>query len=450
MHKNSLLFKLTSGRVGGIQIEGLGSTDIDNQPEFQNSGTLGGLSLEFHRRISAVYDRLPYLEKVVAENLKDPLVWKFESKVAEKVISSWLAEHDIDIVYASLREQGSLSKNGQTIQSIRLTDNIEIKAKIFVDASYEGDLLHRVGISTTFGRESSSTYGESLNGIRSETPYRQFDKPIDPYRTPGDPTSGTIFGVSDEPFGIPGDADKHLPAFSYRVPLTNIAANQKPITKPKDYDPSQFELHRRFAEKGGTFYLPAPRVPNSKTDLIGSEAVLATDLLGLNDDWLVVGDEGRTKILKETTSFTQGLLYFFTSDPSLPASVRSEWSKWGYCLDEFPDNDHFPRQLYVRAGRRMISDYIITEHTASLNGEDPVSDPVAVACWPTDTHCSRRVIRNGVVHNEGFIFKDGHKWIPFGISYRALVPKRIEATNIITPTCPSSSHVGYGKFYCLL
>lgn len=125
---------------------------------------------------------------------------------------------------------------------------------------------------------------------------------------------------------------------------------------------------------------------------------------------------------------------------------RKEWARFGYCRDEFPENDHFPYELYVRDARRMVSDYVITEATASRDGGDaPVSDPVAVAYWPTDTHCVRRILRDGKAHNERFIFKDRHKWRPFGIAYRSLVPRRVEGENSITPTCPSSSHVGYGK-----
>ncbi|CAI7619614.1 unnamed protein product [Penicillium manginii] len=186
-------------------------------------------------------------------------------------------------------------------------------------------------------------------------------------------------------------------------------------------------------------------IPNRKTDLIGSEAVLCTDLLDMNDDWPTADANGRQKILDETATSTKGLIWFFANDEAVPADIRQEWSRFGYCLDEFPDNNHFPRQLYVRDARRMVSDYVVTQHTASEHdgGEhDPC--PVAIAYWPTDTHCARRVVRDGLVHHEGFIFKDKHQWRPFGISYRSLVPKRAEATNVLTATCPSSSHVGYG------
>ncbi|GJC81844.1 hypothetical protein ColLi_04682 [Colletotrichum liriopes] len=413
--------------IGGIQIEGLGATDIDNQAEVFNSPTVGGLALEFHRRISKYYGRLEHLEHCVEEGIKDPDVWRFESRVAEQIIKEWLAEFpEITVV------------------------------KVFVEASYEGDMLAAAGITTTHGRESSSMYNESLAGVREKTTYTQINVSIDPYNIPGDSSSGLIYGISPEPYGKPGAADKHLAAFSYRLPLTDRKEIQLPIFKPEGYNPAHYELHRRYVKAGGTLYTPRKRLPGDKTDLIGSEAPLATDLLGMNDNWATGTREERQKILEETALFTKGLLYFFANDDCLPAEFREEWSRFGYCLDEFPDNNHFPRMLYVRDARRMVSDYVITQHTASRDdGEEPVHDPVGIAYWPTDTHCVRRILRDREVHNEGFIFKDGHRWRPFGIAYRSLVPKRCEADNIITATCPSSSHVGYGavrlehQFYAL-
>ncbi|KAJ3465060.1 hypothetical protein MRS44_005718 [Fusarium solani] len=406
--------------IGGIQINGLGATDIDNQAEFQNSTTLGGLSLELHERISQHYGRLDRLKEVVEKKIKDPDVWRFEARVAEKIISNWLADHHLE--------------NGNVISG-----------KDFVEASYEGDLLAAADISWTRGRESSKTYNESLAGVRGETLYRQIDVDVDPYVKPKDPSSGLLYGISDEPFGKPGDGDLHLQSYSYRLPLTDDPDNRVPFSKPEGYDPAHYELHRRYFAAGGQFYMPNKRLPGGKTDLIGSEGALSTDLLGMNDEWPIACGKDRETILKDTARFTKGLLWFISTDPGVPEIYRKEWSRFGFCRDEFPDNDHFPYELYVRDGRRMISDYVITEATASRDvGEPQVEDPVAVAYWPTDTHSVRRILRDGKVHNEGFMFKDGHKWRPFGVAYRALVPKRTDASNFITVTCPSSSHVGYG------
>ncbi|KAJ0416379.1 FAD dependent oxidoreductase-domain-containing protein [Aspergillus carlsbadensis] len=452
--------------IGGIQIEGLGSTDIDNQVEFQNSTAVGGLALELHRRLSTHYGRLDQLEEVVSKRLKVPEVWKFESSVLERILAEWLAEYpDLVVVKAALVEDSSaVSSTGPVITSIQLTNGQSINARYFIEATYEGDLLAAAGITTVVGREPSTTYNESLAGVRADTRYTQFDVPVDPYRTSGDPSSGLLYGISPQPFGNPGDGDAHLQAYSYRLPLTDVEGNKAPLEKPDGYDASHYELHRRYIQAGGKLYMPRLRgVPNRKTDLIGSEAVLATDLLGMNDDWPTASRARRGEIIEETKRFTIGLLWFFANDEAVPPSIREAWSNFGYCLDEFPDNNHFPRRLYVRDARRMVSDYVITQHTASEH-EDPNSslstesepEAVAVAYWPTDTHCVRRVVRNGLAHNEGFVFKEhDHKWKPFGISYRALVPKRAEGVNVLSVTCPSSSHVGYGavrlehQFYAL-
>ncbi|KAL4791570.1 FAD dependent oxidoreductase-domain-containing protein [Aspergillus venezuelensis] len=436
--------------IGGIQIEGLGSTDIDNQVEFQNSPAVGGLALELHRRLSKHYERSEQLEEVIFKRLKVPEVWKFESSVLERIIAQWLSEFPQLVIFkASLIEDVSaVSKTRNMVNSLRLTNGQSISADYFFEATYEGDLLAAAGISTTVGREPSSQYNENLAGVRANTQYTQFEVPVDPYKVPGDPSSGLLYGISTEPFGEDGQGDKHLQAYSYRLPLTDVESNKIPIQKPDGYEESHYELHRRYIQAGGTLYTPRLKgIPNRKTDLIGSEAVLATDLLGMNDDWPTASRARREEILAETARFTKGLMWFFANDEAVPPSIRAEWSNFGYCLDEFPDNDHFPRRLYVRDARRMVSDYIITQHTASEDGEGEDQDPfpVAIAYWPTDTHCARRVVRNGLAHNEGFVFKEKHhQWKPFGISYRALVPRRDEARNVLSVTCPSSSHVGYG------
>lgn len=440
--------------IGGIQIEGLGGSDIDNQAEFQNSTTLGGLNLELHERISRVYggERPGRLQKTVSEKLRDPDVWRFESRVAEAVIAAWLAEYrdHITIIHSALAEgTGAVQKNDAgVVESIRLVSGDIVHGRVFLEASYEGDLLAAAGVSTTHGREAQAVYGESLAGVRGTTPYRQIDVPVDPYMTPGKPESGLLYGISPEPFGTPGDGDDHLQSYSFRVPLTDDPANRVAALggapAPPGYVASRYELHRRFLRAGGFMYSPTCKVPRRKTDLIGSEAPLATDLLGLNDEWPVASYARRAEILDEATTFTQGLLWFFANDEAVPEKHRQTWGSFGYCRDEFPDNAHFPRQLYIRDARRMVSDYIITEDTATEGGAPEVADPVALAYWPTDTHSVRRILRDGQPHNEGFVFKDGHRWRPFGVAYRALVPQRGEATNVLSATCPSASHVGYG------
>lgn len=217
--------------------------------------------------------------------------------------------------------KSSVISEGITVHGIRLSCGKVVFGRTFIEATYEGDLLAAAGISSTQGRESRSTYGESLAGVRENTTYTQITTSMDPYNVTGDASSGLLYGISDEPFGNPGDGDEHLAAFSFRLPLTDDEDNRLPIYKPEGYDPAHYELHRRYVKSGGNLFTPKIRLPGRKTDLIGSEAPLATDLVGMNDAWATGSQEDRQRILDETTRFTKGLLYFFTSDESLPVSV---------------------------------------------------------------------------------------------------------------------------------
>ena len=236
--------------------------------------------------------------------------------------------------------------------------------QIFVEGTYEGDLVALAGISTVIGRESTSAYGESLAGIRGQTTYRQIIPRIDPYVRLGDATSGLLYGVSAEPFGVPGSGDVHLQAYSYRIPLTDVAANRVPIARPPDYDPSKYDLHRRYAAAGGEFFVPRARLPNSKTDLIGSECPLATDLLNMNDGWPAGDSAERKRISTEATSFTKGLLYFFSSDSCVPVSSH---------ITTRALIDNAFRSIFGRNGvagdtAEMSSRTMITSHEVSTSG----------------------------------------------------------------------------------
>lgn len=284
------------------------------------------MNLEFHRRISKHYGRLDRLESVVGNRIKDADVWRFEARVAEKTVADWLAEEPLIRTYRGIsldESTGAVAAEASKLNAIRLSNGQTVAGRIFVDASYEGDLLAAAGISTTYGRESRAVYGESLAGIRDQTPYRQIDVPLDPYIVPGDPSSGLLYGVSPEPFGTPGDEDKHLQAYSYRLPLTDDPESRVPFAKPEGFDPAWYELHRRYFRAGGSHYSPQKRLPSGKTDLIGSEGALSTDLLGMNDEWPVATQERRHEILEETRKFTMGLMWFFANDPAVPVRLFS-------------------------------------------------------------------------------------------------------------------------------
>jgi hypothetical protein len=413
--------------LGGMVAEGLGGADINNH-WFRNDVALGGLTKEFYLRLGKKY------------GAPGP-VYLYESSVAESVVEELLREQPRIRV---LREQRlrRVRKAGSRLEALELESGKAISGKIFLDASIEGDLLAAAGISTIVGREANSLYNETKNGIRAETTHAQFKVRVDPYRIPGDPESGLIPTIQDEPLGVPGAGDKNLQAYCFRICLTRKAENRRPIVKPKNFDRSQYEIYFRYVKAGGKLWTPVAKLPNDKTDL-GSWHDLSANLYGMNREWPEGSPAKRAEIYKYHLDFTQGLLWLLQNDPEIPDATRAAWREWGLTKDEFTDNDGWPRQLYVRDARRMVSDFVLTEHHTRRVNAEPVPDPIAVAFWPTDTHSVRRIVRDGAAYNEGFVFDDNN-WGPFGVSYRSIIPKRNEAVNLLTPPCVSSSHVAYG------
>lgn len=437
-----------SDHLGGMLVEGLGGSDIDNHGNFQNSPAVSGLALEFYRRIASKYDRIEKLENVIANGIKDPSVWRFESKVAEQVIREWLTEYPQLKILSGQRlieGEGAVTLADGRIISISLESGTEVGGRIFIDSTIEGDLLAAAGISYAVGRENNSKYGETLNGIRGENTYRQFEVNVDPYRIRGDPKSGLIPTIQDEPFGVAGEADDRLQAFCFRVCLTQDPDNQIPFHAPPDYEREEYEIYLRYLKAGGKLYTPRATLPNGKTDL-GAWHDLSHNLYGMNRGYPEASYQRRQEILEYHRDFTQGLFYFIATDPEvgkLDSALQKNWASWGLAKDEFVDNAGWPRNFYVRDGRRMVSDYVITEHHVRKENPTPVTDAVALAFWPPDVHHVRRIVKDGYAYNEGFVF-GGDAWRPLPISYRTLLPKVEECTNLITPTCISSSHIAYG------
>lgn len=428
-----------SRHVGGMSVEGLGGSDINNHKEFKNDAAVGGLALEFYQQIAAHYG----IRDFEAQR-QDSRTWRFEPHVAQQVFDSLVAVHNIKVYYGErLKEdRNGVGKEDARIREIRTQSGKTIRAKVFIDATYEGDLLHQAGVTTFIGREGNAAYGETKNGIRHDNTYRQFAVKVDPYQIPGDPSSGLIATVQDEPLGEEGAPDHRIQAYCFRMCLTRDQDNQIPFSKPQNYDRSHYEIYLRYLDAGGKLYTPYAGLPNGKTDL-GAWHDLSHNLYGMNHDYPGGDYATRARVLQQHRDFTQGLFYFLANDTAVDEQLRREWSQWGLAADEFQDNGGWPRMFYVREARRMVSDYVITEHHTRRKGQEPVPDPVAIAFWPPDTHHVRRIVRDGYVYNEGFVF-GGESWAPFGISYRSLLPKAEEATNLLTPTCLSSTHVAYG------
>ncbi|WAC14717.1 FAD-dependent oxidoreductase [Dyadobacter pollutisoli] len=447
MGKSVALLEPTA-HIGGHVVEGLGGTDVDNHKEFRNSPAVSGIALEFYKRVAKAYGRDEAFEKMLRDGEKKPNLWRLESSVAGKVIKAWLAEYKISLFYKTRlsESKNAVLKKDTKITRIKTETGSTFEAKIFIDATIEGDLLAAAGVSTTVGREANATYNETFNGIRATNTHAPFLVKVDPYKIPGDSTSGLIPTIQDEKLGIPGAGDNHLQAYCFRVCLTQKTGNKIAFYTPKNFKRADYEIYLRYLKAGGKLYTPGAELPNGKTDL-GAWHDLSHNLYGLNVDYPEGNYATRKRILAEHETFTKGLFYFLANDPEvgrLDSTLQRKWSGWGYAKDEFTDNNGFPRMFYVRDARRMVSDYVITEHHVKRDNPTPVADPVTIAYWPTDLHSVRRIVRDGAAYNEGSVFGGDAHWRPLPISYRALVPKKSECTNLLTPTCPSSSHLAYG------
>jgi hypothetical protein len=416
------------GRVGGLSSGGLGMTDIGNKY------VVTGLALDFYRKLGAYYG--------------NPENWIFEPKVALSVFHEYIKEAGINIVYN--RQLIDVKKENNNIREITVTNldvqnapKLNVKAKMFLDCTYEGDLMAMAGVSYTVGREDNSVYNETLNGVQLLTGH-QFPDGISPYKVKGDPSSGLLWGINNETPKPNGTGNKKVQAYNYRIALTNDPDNRIPITKPDNYDPKHYELLVRQKEilpwEGLNDIFIWSLMPNSKTD-INNRNGMSTDMIGANWDYPEADHHTRKKIIKAHEEYTKGMLYFVGNDPAIPEFIRKEMQKWGYPKDEYVENNHWSPQLYIREARRMIAEVVMTQH--HCEGKEIVTDDIGYAAYTMDSHNCDRLVVNGMVKNEGNVEVGGFP--PFPISYRSIVPKRAEANNLLVPVCLSASHIAFGS-----
>ena len=418
-------------QLGGLSSGGLGYTDIGNK------SAISGLALDFYRRVGRHYGKLEQ--------------WVFEPHVAEAIFNNYVQRGKVPVLYG-YQIVSALKKKNQFIESIRLKAGERssgkpartISAKMFIDASYEGDLLAKAGVSYTIGRESNQQYGERINGVQVQQGH-QFPDGIDPYKIKGDTGSGLLWGISPEPLAAPGSGDQKLQAYNYRICLTNDPANRRPIERPSHYDSSRYELLVRLFEaqpqkRSLHDYFIWSRMPNGKTD-INNKGGFSTDMIGMNYRYPEASYEERKVIIRAHEDYTKGLLYFFGHDARVPDTLRQQIKAWGYPKDEYRKNDNWSPQLYVREARRMVGSYVMTEH--NCRGDEVVDDGVGMAAYTMDSHNAQRVVIGGMVKNEGNVEEGGFG--PYPVSYRALLPKPTECKNLLVPVCLSASHIGYGS-----
>lgn len=433
--------------LGGMSVEGLGGTDIDNHKGFQNSPAVGGLAREFYRRIAARYGRTGKFDAAVAQGLKDPGLWRFEPHVAEAVFDAWVQEAGVQVLRGHrLRERDGVRRQGPRLVALICENGREVRGRAFLDATYEGDLLACAGLSFAVGREGNARYGETKNGLRLRADGKQLDRRVDPYVRPGDPASGLIFGVQPAPRAEDGAPDEGLQGYCFRLCLTR-APDRLPIVQPANYDPSRYELQRRYLAAGGRIDAPSPGVPNGKTDP-GSWHLLAGNFTGLHHRYPIATYAERAAMRQSARDHLQGLYWYLAHDPAVPEATRQAWAVWGLPRDEFTDNGGWPRSFYVRNGRRLVGDFVLTESHLRKANPVAVGGSVGLIWWPPDLHAARCVALDGAVRFEGTVFDASRDadWLPCGLPFAVLVPRVAECTNLLTPTCPSTSYVAYGAY----
>jgi hypothetical protein len=421
--------------IGGMTTGGLEQTDIGNK------SAITGLARQFYKKIGKEY--------AVAEK------WVFEPHVALKVMQEYIKQGKIKVVFQN--ELVRVKKEGTVIKYILLNDEtgsrpqpLQVFAKEFIDCSYEGDLMAKAGVSYTIGREDNKEYNETLNGFQLAEYHKkwgnhQFPDGVSPYKIAGDPSSGLVWGVSSDAPNPAGTGDKRIQAYNFRICLTDSAENRIPISRPNDYDSSKYELLvRLFAAQPNmrkiNDYFIWSKLPNRKTDINNSGA-FSTDMIGMNYKYPEGSIEERKKIFDAHVSYTKGLLYFIKTDRRVPESIQQFIADWGYPKDEYQKFGHFTPQLYIRESRRMIGEYVMTEH--NCRGNEIVKDGIGMAAYTMDSHNCQRIVVNGMVKNEGNVEERGFP--PYPISYRALTPRKSECSNLLVPVCLSASHIAYGS-----
>ena len=443
--------------LGGLSSNGLGWTDIGN-PD-----AIGGLAREFYRRLYNYYlsDSAWTIETrtaYIARSSIDPdavrkVMFTFEPKVARQTFDDMMAEAGVTVVRGRLKRTASgVQRQGLRIREIMTDDGkTSIRAAMFIDATYEGDLLAAAGVSYAVGREANSVYAETLNGIQTaNSGGNQLPGGVDPYVTAGVPASGLVPGVNATAGGADGTGDGRLQAYTFRMCLTDVAANRVPVPQPAGYQESDYEVLFRAIAAGqtGSFFKTSP-MPNRKTDSNNS-AGASTDFIGGNynlaEGWNYAEADYalRDAILAAHVRYQQGFVWALQNSARVPAATRTAWSAWGLPLDEFTETGRWPAQLYVREARRMVGDFVVTQRHVNQQSGFVASDPVGMGGYNMDSHHAQRWAAAAGVKNEGDV-QVAPAAGPYGISYLAIVPRAAELENLLVPVCVSATHIAFGS-----
>jgi len=438
-------------RLGGLSSGGLGQTDIGNK------AAIGGLSRQFYRDVLAHYRDPAAWTWQRREQYRDggqtqtaggeDAMWTFEPGVALKIFGAWIETNNIEVVYGERLDRASGVAMTRSVPwrilSVRMESGRVFRGKVFIDATYEGDLMAAAKVSYMVGREANAQYGETLNGVQTvQARFHQFAAGVDPYVEKGKPASGLLPFLDPAGPGQEGAGDKRVQAYCYRMCLTDHPGNRIPFAKPEGYDPQWYELLLRNFEAGeaGLPWINSS-MPNRKTDT-NNRTGFSTDFIGQNYGYPEASYAGRAEIAARHLLYQQGLMWTLANHPRVPAKIRAEVARWGMCRDEFVEGGGWQEQLYVREARRMVGDLVMTQR--HCQGRERAADPVGLAAYGMDSHNTQRYVdAQGNVRNEGDV--EVGVFMPYPVGYRAIVPKKNECANLLVPICLSASHIAYGS-----
>lgn len=415
--------------VGGMVSGGLGATDVGN------AGAIGGYSREFFDRVQAYYLK-KYGPK--SQQVKDCAGgFRFEPHVAEKIFHEMLQETKVPVLFEERLDKATME--GLAIRAITMKSGLQVQAKMFIDASYEGDLMAKAKVGYAVGREGADEFNESIAGVQKHSAAHQWPVKVSPFAD----GKKLLPLIQSEPAGRPGSGDRKVQAYNFRLCMTQEPPQRVPFPKPANYDPARYELLARYLAKRpdvkvGQLMNPV-KVPNAKTDT-NNNGPFSTDHIGANWDYADADEATRAKIWQDHIDYQQGFLYFLANDPRVPPALHKEINTWGLAKAEFEDTHHWPHQLYVREARRMRGAYLMTQF--DIMDKRVKEDSVGLGSYTTDSHHVQRV-----VGDDGFVVNEGDfqvRVLPYAIAYRSLIPKAKECVNLFVPVCMSATHVAYG------
>lgn len=423
-----------TNHIGGVNTGGLCFSDSNQTVR----STVLGLFEEWHQSIEQDYQqrdvKLPY-----QVGTKDHTHWTYEPHIAMKITRAMLDEAGVKVLTQRILK--SVSKDGARLTKLNTSDG-EFVAKVFVDATYEGDLMAASGVSWTIGREGRAEFGEPLAGKQYSK--RRMD-------ISGRDAEGKLLPlITTDDAGPEADGDNKVMVYSFRLCLTKDAANRVPFPAPANYDPARFEVVRRYfaKEKRPILLWDLYPLPGNKFDANnGIWKQFSMGLVGACNGWSEADEAGRAKSWEAHKQYTLELYHFLTTDAAVPENLRKEMSEFGLCKDEFDAYDHWSPQLYVREGRRMKGAYVVSQK--DIMDQPEKQDAIVVSSFPIDSHDCQRVATPDGVINEGTIMpvrvpgrKHGYA---YHVPYRAITPIDSECSNLLVPVALSCTHVAYSS-----